>query len=126
MPRSRLGARSSKPRASDLDCPSVRRPVFLAAARADLLQILEDVTRASGSLATGQSFVRQLRVQCHHLAGLPGTLGRARPDLQPDIRSSPYRGYIIFFRYLGDRFEIVNILHSRRDIDDVFAADETP
>lgn len=41
------------------------------------------------------------------------------------IRSSPYRGYIIFFRYLGDTFEVVNILHSRRDIDDFFATDAT-
>ncbi|KAB7783384.1 type II toxin-antitoxin system RelE/ParE family toxin [Methylorubrum populi] len=101
------------------------RAVFLASAQADLVQILEDITRASGSLATGQIFVRQLRAQCHRLAALPGTLGRARPDLLPDIRSSPYRGYIIFFRYLGDTFEVVNILHSRRDIDDFFATDAT-
>ncbi|MEH3120291.1 MAG: hypothetical protein PGN25_22590 [Methylorubrum populi] len=43
----------------------MRRAVFLAAARDDLLRILEDVTLASGSLATGQGFVRQLRAQCH-------------------------------------------------------------
>ena len=104
----------------------MRHPVFLAAARDDLIQILEDVTRASGSLATGQSFVRQLRARCHRLAGLPGTLGRARPELQPGIRSTAYRGYVIFFRYLDHRFEIVNILQSRRDIEEFFADDDTP
>ncbi|MEH3120290.1 MAG: type II toxin-antitoxin system RelE/ParE family toxin [Methylorubrum populi] len=66
------------------------------------------------------------RISYHRLAALPGTLGRARPELQPDIRSTPYRSYIIFFRYLDDTFEVVNILHSRRDIDDFFAGDETP
>lgn len=126
MPRSPLGARGSRPKASDAERLSMRRAVFLAAAQADLVQILEDVTLASGSLATGQAFVRRLREQCHRLATLPGTLGRARPELRPDIRSSPYRGYIIFFRYLDDTFEVVNILHSRRDIEDVFAGDEVP
>lgn len=116
-------AHNSPPRASDFGRANVRRAVFLASARADLLRILEDVTLASGSLAAGQAFVRQLRVQCHRLASLPGLLARARPELRPDIRD---RGYIIFFRYLDDAFEIVNVLHSRRDIDDFFAADETP
>ena len=50
------------------------------------------------------------------LASLPGTLGRPRPDIRPDLRSFPYKGYIIFFRYLPDVFEVVNILEGHRDL----------
>lgn len=39
-----------------------------------------------------------------------------RPDLRPDLRSVPESGYLIFFRYLGDVLEIVNVLHGSRDI----------
>lgn len=98
----------------------MRRAAFLAAAQADLVDILAHVTESSGSLAVGQSFVRDLRTQCHKLAGLPGTLGQARPELRPDIRSFPYWNYVLFFRYIDDRFEVVNILHSHRDIESYF------
>jgi len=56
-----------------------------------------------------------LREQCRKLASLPGTLGRARPELRSDMRSFPYKGYVIFFRYAGDRFEVVNVLEGHRD-----------
>ncbi len=42
-------------------------------------------------------------------------LGHARPELRPDIRSFPYRGYIVFFRYEADTFEVVNVLEGHRD-----------
>jgi hypothetical protein len=56
------------------------------------------------------------------LASLPGTLGRARPELRPDLRSFPYRRYMIFFRYVGDVFEVVNILEAHRDMGAFFRA----
>ncbi len=94
----------------------MRRLVYLAAAHRDLAKILEYITRESGSLAIGRGFVDLLRMQCRKPASLPGTLGRARPELQPDIRSFPFKGYVIFFRYVGDRFEVVNVLEGHRDI----------
>lgn len=96
------------------------RLVYLPAARRDLVSILEYVTRESGSLAIGHGFVGQLRGHCAKLAGLPGTLGRARPELRVDIRSVPFNSYVIFFRYSGDDFEVVNILEGHRDIDGHF------
>ncbi|MDP4024071.1 type II toxin-antitoxin system RelE/ParE family toxin [Methylobacterium sp. NEAU 140] len=99
----------------------MRRAVFLAAARADLVDILVHITESSGSIATGRADVEELRAQCHKLAGLPGTLGRARPELRPDVRSFPYRHHILYFRYVGGAFEVVNILHARRDVADLFS-----
>jgi toxin ParE1/3/4 len=58
--------------------------------------------------------------QCHKLAALDATVGRPRPELRPDIRSFPYKGYVIFFRYRARRFEVVNILEGHRDIESFF------
>lgn len=94
----------------------MRRLVLLASAVADLTAILNYITRDSGSRATGRAFIEALRARCRKLAALPGTLGRARPELRPDIRSTPFRGYVIFFRYVEDRLEVVNILEGHRDV----------
>jgi toxin ParE1/3/4 len=101
----------------------VRRRVYLASARRDIGDILEYVTRESGSLAIGRGFVDLLRMQCRKLASLPGTLGRSRPELRPDIRSFPFKGYVIFFRYVDGLFEVVNVLEGHRDIIGYFRND---
>ena len=102
----------------------MRRLVYLAAAQRDLVSILEYITRESGSLAVGVAFTDRLQARCAKLASLPGTLGRARPELRPDIRSSAFGNYVIFFRYRDDALEVVNILEGHRDIDAFFSEDE--
>jgi plasmid stabilization system protein ParE len=98
----------------------VRRLVYLAAAQRDLVSIFEYITRESGSLAVGRGFIGELRRHCARLASLPGSIGRARPELRPDIRSSAFKGYVVFFRYRDDVLEVVNILEGHRDIDGQF------
>ena len=94
----------------------MRRLIYTNAARDEVVAILDYITRESGSLAIGQSFTDQLREKCTKLASLPGTLGRARPELRPDIRSFAFKNYVIFFRYHPHEFEVVNILEGHRDI----------
>ncbi|KQX03039.1 MULTISPECIES: type II toxin-antitoxin system RelE/ParE family toxin [Ensifer] len=95
---------------------------MLPSALTDLVNILEYITRQSGSLMAGRRFVGELRQKCRTLADLPGTLGRARPELRLDIRSAAFKGYVIFFRYADERFEVVNIIEGHRDIDELFSA----
>ncbi len=102
----------------------MRRLVYLAAARRDLAATLRYVTRKSGSLAVGRGFVTGLRGQCRKLASLPGTLGRARPELHPTLRSFAFKGYVIYFRYEGDVFEVVNVLEGHRDLHHFFQDDD--
>jgi len=78
------------------------------------------VARESDSIAVGERFVRELREKCHKLAALETTIGRDRSELQPGIRSFPYKNYVIFFRYIGARFEVVNILERHRDVETHF------
>ena len=104
----------------------MRRATFLASVCADLLDILTYTAQESGSVAVAEAFVSKLRARCHKLAGSPGVLGRALPELRPDIRSFPYVGYVIFVRYVGERFEVVNILEGHRDIETYFGEPGKP
>jgi plasmid stabilization system protein ParE len=98
----------------------VRRLVYLDSARDDLIQIFAYITRESGSQEIGRGFVKTLRDQCGKLATLPGSLGIARTELRPNLRSFAFKGYVILFRYGGDRFEVVNIIEGHRDIEGMF------
>ncbi|MEG3175966.1 type II toxin-antitoxin system RelE/ParE family toxin [Sphingomonas sp. RB3P16] len=62
-----------------------------------------------------RAFVKRLGERCSKVAALPGTLGSARPELGPDVRSTPHKAYVIYFRYLGNMVEIVGILDAHRD-----------
>jgi plasmid stabilization system protein ParE len=55
---------------------------------------------------------------------LPGVPGRPRPELRPDLRSFPFRRYVIFFRYGEDELVVLNILSARRDIDGAIDGDD--
>jgi toxin ParE1/3/4 len=101
----------------------LRRLVYLSSARQDFRDILRYLTQESGDRAIARLFVDRLQEQCGKLASLPGTLGRARPELRPDIRSFPYRGYVIFFRYEVESFEVVNVLEGHRDFPSLFTDD---
>jgi toxin ParE1/3/4 len=94
---------------------------MLPSAMADLVNVLESVTRGSGSLDIGLQFVGALRRPCRRLAALPGFHGLARDDLRRDIRSIAFddiafNGYVVFFRYTGDALEVVNIIEHDRDV----------
>lgn len=76
----------------------MRRAVFLKSVRADFLDILTYIADTGGSVAVAEIFVRELRAPCHKLAALDTTMGRARTELRPDLRSFPFRNYVILFR----------------------------
>ncbi|WP_395745802.1 type II toxin-antitoxin system RelE/ParE family toxin [Prosthecobacter sp.] len=61
-------------------------------------------------------WIRRLNERMVHLASHNG-LGRSRPELAAQLRSSPLKDYIIFYRSLGETgIEVIRILHSSRDI----------
>jgi toxin ParE1/3/4 len=103
----------------------VRRLRVLDSARKDIAQIYTYIEGRSGSATVAERFVRQLNDQCRRLARLPDTLGRARPELRHDIRSAPFKGYVIFLRYLDDDIlEIVHIIEGHWDVAAIFARDD--
>jgi plasmid stabilization system protein ParE len=101
----------------------MRGLVYRASAYRDLTDILIYVTRESGSRAIGQGFAAALEAQCDHLAPLPGTVGRARLELGPDIRSFAFKGYAIFFRSVADAPELIDVFEGHRDVVGYFQND---
>lgn len=94
----------------------MRRLVVGNAAMADFDSIAEYTAEASGSRAAAENLLEKLYFRCERLARLPGALGSPRPELRSDLRSVPESGYIIFFRYLDEVLEIVNVLHGSRNV----------
>jgi plasmid stabilization system protein ParE len=102
----------------------VARLRYTADAQADILDILEFIARQSGSQKAALKFTGQLRRKCADLAALPGQMGRMRAELQGDMRSYAFRGYVIFFRYVDGVFEVLNVLEGHRDFDTHFNEEE--
>ena len=90
----------------------------------NLAAIAAYITITTDSEKVARGLVEQLRARCRKIAALPGTLGRSRSDLRPDMRSVAYKNYVIFFRYLDDTLEVVAVLEGHRDIVTYFADDD--
>ena len=102
----------------------MRKLRYSSAALNDLAEIAAYIAEASQDRTVADRFVGRLMDQCEKLAALPGTLGRPRRELLPDIRSFAYGNYVIFFRYLDAEIEIVDVLEGHRDIIAHFRDDE--
>jgi Plasmid stabilization system protein len=47
--------------------------------------------------------------------------GRARPELKEDLRSFPEGNYVIFYRPWAGKVAVVRVIHSARDLDEMFS-----
>jgi toxin ParE1/3/4 len=73
------------------------------------------------SREAADAFMDKIGAHCMRLASSPARLGRPRPELGKDYRSTPFGNYMIFFRYAdveGPRSHsfIVGIVHASRDL----------
>lgn len=96
---------------------------YVASSRQDIRDIAEFILQETASRQLAIGLVTRLREQCQKLAALPGTLGRARPDIGTDIRSFPWKGYVIFIRYGDTTLDVLHILHASRDVIAYFGDD---
>jgi toxin ParE1/3/4 len=64
--------------------------VYREAARRDIADIAAFIEQESKDRAVAEAFVDKLTGYCEHLAGLPGLMGRPRPELSPDYRSATF------------------------------------
>jgi hypothetical protein len=60
--------------------------------------------------------VPETRILTRHARAAANRVGR--------IRSFSFKGYVIFFRYEGDTFRVVNVLEGHRDIIAYFREDQ--
>jgi plasmid stabilization system protein ParE len=102
----------------------VPRLRFNASATANLVSIAAYIAEQSGSRTAAERFTDELRRKCGDLAAAPIRMGRARNELRAGLRSHPYKSYVIFFRYIEDVLEIVNVIEDHRDIPALFREDD--
>jgi len=102
----------------------MRRLHYTDTARENLLAITRYIRLSSGHREIAKSFTVALRQQCAKMATLPGTIGRSRAQLRPNLRSFAFRGYVIYFQYLDEVLEIVAILEGHRDHAAVLGKDQ--
>jgi len=74
---------------------------------------------ATDSPQAADTFLDVVFEQCQLLCTSP-EMGRAREDLLPGMRSFPVKRYVIFYRVLPERVEIVRILSGYRDLESIF------
>jgi toxin ParE1/3/4 len=51
-------------------------------------------------------------------------MGPSRDDLRPGFRMLVAGEYVILYRAMQDRVEIIRVLHGRRDLDGLFTVTE--
>lgn len=90
-----------------------RRPL----AADDIAEVWDYI--AEDNLDAADRWIDRLDEQFGFLATQP-LMGRARPELGPELRSYPFGRYMIFYAPLADGIDVIRVLHGARDIDAVF------
>lgn len=93
-----------------------RRPL----AAADILDIWDYI--ADDSIEQADRWVDRLDEQLGLIATQP-LMGRARAELAQGLRCFPFGRYVIFHAPTADGIDVVRVLHSARDIDEVLGVD---
>ncbi|MDY6785623.1 MAG: type II toxin-antitoxin system RelE/ParE family toxin [Cyanobacteriota bacterium] len=91
-------------------------------AEADLDAIWDYIEERSGQ-DQAASFLRKLYSKLETLARNP-YIGRSRDEFIPELRSFPFRDYLIFYFPLTNGIEVVRVLYGRRDIERIFEEEE--
>ena len=86
---------------------------FSLPARRDLDEIWFFIAQDSPDSA--DNFVDHLTDKISLLASSP-QMGRSREDLGHNLRSFPIKNYLVIYRLLKSRVEIVRVVHTARDL----------
>jgi toxin ParE1/3/4 len=87
-------------------------------ARTELSEIWVYVAENSG-IDNANNLNRQFLERFPLLAEFP-QMGRARPELAPDVRSFPINNFVVLYRSTDYGIEILHIVHGRRQIETLF------
>ncbi len=94
--------------------------LYLSEARRDLEEIYRHIADANPRAA--EALIRSIHTKAELLAELPH-IGRSVHHLEPNLRRFPVGNYLIFYRHVDPRIEIVRVLHGARDIESLFLDD---
>lgn len=90
-------------------------------AREDLLAIWAYI--AADNVSAADRMLDSIAHRCSLLAENP-KLGRARPDIAPELRYSPVGSYLILYREVSEGIEVVRVVHGARNLRNIFHTEE--
>lgn len=77
---------------------------------------------SSYSLTKGEQFINNFEAKCKYLANFPN-MGKSYEHLKPFIRGLSLSSYIIFYRIIDQRIEIIRVVSGYRDLQSLFLED---
>ncbi|MEC4891483.1 MAG: type II toxin-antitoxin system RelE/ParE family toxin [Oscillatoria sp. PMC 1051.18] len=77
----------------------------------------------SQNVEAGERLFQEFSKKCQYLAQFP-SIGKSYSYLQASLRGLPLNGYIIFYRVVEDRVEIIRLVSGRQDLEALFTNDE--
>src|SRR5690349_20411858 len=86
-------------------------------AQADIYEIGDYI--AADSVQNAVRWLMRLDRFLSRIADTPG-IGTAREEFGKGLRSVPFGRYVVYFRGVSGRVEIVRVIHGGRDADQVF------
>jgi toxin ParE1/3/4 len=95
------------------------RLIISPAARLDLLEIGDFI--ALDNLKRAATFIAEVEAKIKSIAQHPSSFP-ARDDIFAGLRAARHGRYLIFFLAMADEVQIVRVLHSARDLPQVFGA----
>ena len=82
-------------------------------AESDLDEIWFNI--AVDNMSAADALLDAIDQRCRQLARQP-LMGRARPELAPEVRSFAVARYVIFYAPSADCITVVRVLHGARDV----------
>ena len=92
------------------------RLLFRPLAETDLKDIWDYI--ATDSPERGEKLIRDIYARLGTISHNP-YIGKARPEIEQDLRSFPVGRYIVFYFPLSDGIDVIRILHGSRDIENI-------
>jgi toxin ParE1/3/4 len=90
---------------------------LLPAAEADIGKIVADI--ALDNPGAARRWLADMVERCRKLGDMPG-MGRAIPEISPDLRLFPAGNYLVLYRHDGKVVDIVRVLHGARQWQNLF------
>ena len=92
---------------------------FADTAEDDLIAIGRYIAR--GNVNTALQFIEKIETTCNETICRHPEIGTRRDELLTGLRLFPFYKFLIYYRLQDDYVEIVRILHSSRDVVEVFS-----
>lgn len=106
---------------NDSEIPStvVSEYTLSPSSQRDLVAAALYAAKKAGTPKAGDRVIQQLGAVMETLAQFP-TMGRAREELRPRLRSFPSNPFIIFYQRTRTGVHVHRILHQRQDVEAAF------